>query len=199
MHETSRETKRHDRSYSLRHTPGGCPDRGQTLAGHTRFAQRAMLQPSLEEQRVSNPLVQGLHPSFTVRVSRRGARMPIVLRGLSMLVALAAIGSGCSGPAHDTGPLFGIGVIHPPPKPGDSIAHSQMCECKTCDPVNCCDGPDDDAPPAQCGDSYDFSASDSCGGLSVKSCSSRCTRQIWRVRSAQDCAEKRPASCCHAG
>ena len=165
----------------------------------TRFTQGTMLQQRLADQRVSNPVVQGLHPSFTVRVSRRSARMPIVLRGLSTLIALSAIGSACSGPAHDTAPLFGTGVFHPPPKPGDSIAHSQMCECKTCDPANCCDGPADDAPPATCGDSYDFSASDSCGGLSVKSCSSRCTRQIWRVRSAQDCAEKRPASCCHAG
>ena len=175
------------------------PQSGTAVRPITASTHRAMLQPSLKEQRVSNPVVQGLHPSFTVRLSPRGARLPIVLRGLYLLVTIAAIGSACSGPAHDTGPLFGTGVFHPPPKPGDSIVHTQMCECKTCDPANCCDGPDDDTPPAQCGDSYDFSAKDSCGGLSVRSCSSRCARQIWRVRSGQDCAEKRPESCCHAG
>jgi hypothetical protein len=198
MHETSRETKLYAGPTQCVKRLPVCPNRGQRWRV-TRFTQRAMPEPSLREQRVSNPVVRGLHPSFTLRVSRRGARMPIVLRGFATLVSLAAIGSACGGPAHDTGPLFGTGVFHPPPKPGDSIAHSQMCECKTCDPANCCDGPDDDAPPAQCGDSYDFSASDSCGGLSVKSCSSRCTRQIWRVRSGQDCAEKRPVGCCHAG
>jgi hypothetical protein len=122
--------------------------------------------------------------------------MPKVLRGL---LALAALANACGGPAHDTAPLFGTGVFHPPPKPGDSISHSQMCECKVCDPANCCDGPEDDAPAAQCGDSYDFSANAACGGLSIKSCASRCTREIWRVHVGQACAEKRPETCCNAG
>jgi hypothetical protein len=152
-------------------------------------------------QRVSNPVVKSLHLSFTLRASLV-PRVPKVLRGLvtfSALVAGGNLASSCSAAARNTGPMFGNGVFHPPPKPGDSINNSQMCECKVCDPANCCDGPEDDAPPAHCGDSYDFSANDSCGGLSVKSCASRCTREIWRVRGAQDCAEKRPASCCRAG
>ena len=117
-----------------------------------------------------------------------------------MLALLAALSTACGAPAHDTGPLFGTGVFHPPPKPGDSIAHSLMCECMTCDPAACCEGPDyEEAPQASCADSYDFTSQESCGGLSVKSCSSRCTRQIWRVPSGQACTDKRPASCCGGG
>jgi hypothetical protein len=68
-----------------------------------------------------------------------------------------------------------------------------------CDPANCCDGPDDDPAPTKCGDSYDFSANPECGGISVRSCTSRCTQQVWRVHAGASCAEKRPESCCPAG
>ena len=119
-------------------------------------------------------------------------------RALYWLAVISALLPGCSNPPVTNGPLFGTGVFHPPPKPGDSISHTQMCECKACDPGSCCDGPDDDAPPKSCGESYDFS-DPACGGLVIQSCSSRCTRQVWRVHSGENCASKRPSSCCTAG
>jgi hypothetical protein len=75
-----------------------------------------------------------------------------------VMVTSLALSAGCSGPPVRNGPLFGTGVFHPPPKPGDSISHTLMCECKACEPSSCCDGPEDDAPPESCGDSYDFSS-----------------------------------------
>jgi len=119
------------------------------------------------------------------------------LFGISL--TLSAILAGCSSrPGIDNGPLFGNGVFHPPPKPGASISQTRMCECKACEPSNCCDGPEDDAPPATCGSGDDFSSNDACG-LAVRSCTSRCTREVWRVNNAETCAAKRPVSCCHAG
>ncbi|HWZ92096.1 MAG TPA: hypothetical protein VNW92_24705 [Polyangiaceae bacterium] len=132
-------------------------------------------------------------PAHASRPRRRGRGALLVLFGW------ACCASACGAPRASNTPLFGTGVFHPPPKPGDSISHSQMCECKMCDPANCCDGPEDDAPASECGDSYDFSSNPSCGGLSVKSCASRCTRQVWRVRAGAACSEKRPQSCCAAG
>jgi len=116
--------------------------------------------------------------------------------GVSTWLALA---TSCSARPVTNGPVFGTGVFHPPPKPGDSISHTQMCECKACDPTACCDGPEDDPPAKDCGDSYDFSANPSCGGIAVRSCTSRCTRQIWRVHTGESCSAKRPPTCCKAG
>ena len=169
--------------------------RHQAGLGVSESQSRARLscRPSSEPLLVSNPGV-ALHPSFILRSCWRYA-----LRGLISAVVLIPVASACSPPAQDPRPLFGSGVLHPPPKPGDSISHSQMCECKTCNPAACCEGPDEDAPPTTCGDSYDFTSNPSCGGLAVKSCASRCTEQVWRVRSGQSCTDKRPASCCQAG
>jgi len=120
---------------------------------------------------------------------------------LGTFIGSVIICSGCmSRPRASEAPLFGSGVFHPPPKPGASISQTRMCECKACEPSGCCDGPDDDAPPtATCGDSYDFTRNEACGGISIRSCASRCTRQVWRVHSSDSCASKRPASCCQAG
>ncbi|HEY4107297.1 MAG TPA: hypothetical protein VGM44_25540 [Polyangiaceae bacterium] len=119
---------------------------------------------------------------------------------VAWLGACALWVSACGAPPPQNAPLFGTGVFHPPPKPGDSIRNTRMCDCKVCDPANCCAGPDDDAPPPECkSDSYDFTQNANCGGLAVTSCQSRCTRQIWRVRADEDCAGKRPLSCCDPG
>ncbi|HYQ41488.1 MAG TPA: hypothetical protein VER11_05965 [Polyangiaceae bacterium] len=125
--------------------------------------------------------------------------MPIVLRrALVPALTLAVILGGCgSGGPHAEGPLFGTGVLHPPPKPGASINQTKMCECKACAPSNCCDGPDDDAPAATCGSSYDFS--DPQCGISITSCASRCAREVWRVKNEEECGNRRPTSCCQAG
>jgi hypothetical protein len=165
-----------------------------------------MLRPSFEKQRVSDFRMQCSVNvfAFAWHVTRRESPRNH-WRGARLLIALNALVnvSACSnGPVHEAPPIFGTAEIHPPPKPGDSISHTQMCECKVCDPASCCEGPDDDAPPntrATCGDSYDFSANPDCGGLAVKSCTSRCTREIWRVRVGRDCSEKRPDTCCTAG
>jgi hypothetical protein len=112
---------------------------------------------------------------------------------------LVAIFAGCGNtPNIDERPLFGTGVFHPPPKPGTSINQTRMCECKACEPSNCCDGPDDDTPPASCRESYNFSDNEGCG-ISIRSCASRCARQVWRVSNSEACTAKRPASCCQAG
>ena len=114
------------------------------------------------------------------------------------LISAVILASCGSATRADERPLFGTGVFHPPPKPGASISQTRMCECQACEPSNCCDGPDEDAPPKTCADSYDFS-NPGCGGLSVQSCASRCAREVWRVRSGEACAAKRSASCCQAG
>jgi hypothetical protein len=139
------------------------------------------VEPSRRDQLVSDSGQKMLPPSF----------------GISLFFSL--ILAACSaGPNVDERPLFGTGVFHPPPKPGASISQTRMCECKACEPSNCCDGPEEDAPPATCQDSYDFGSNEACG-ISVRSCTSRCTRQVWRVNSAEACETRRPASCCQAG
>lgn len=196
MPEAAHETKRSAAVPSLQNRPADASigdNREREHVVMSRPSPERSFSPSMQVQQVSN-LGVALHPSFTLHAFWRRA-----LRGVIAAIVLIPVASACSGPARESGPLFGSGVFHPPPKPGDSISHSQMCACKTCNPSACCDGPEDDAPPTSCGDSYDFSSNPSCGGLAVKSCSSRCTQQVWRVQSGRDCAEKRPSSCCQAG
>jgi len=123
--------------------------------------------------------------------------LPLLWRLLGVLLTLAMILAGCGTPKASGSPLFGTGVFHPPPKPGASISQTRMCECKACEPSNCCDGPDDDTPPATCRESYDFS-NPACG-ISIRSCASRCAREVWRVNNGEACDAKRPVSCCDAG
>ena len=47
---------------------------------------------------------------------------------------------------------------------------------------------------AECKDDYDFAPE--CG-LTISSCSARCTRHVWRVKLAEDCAATTPLICCH--
>jgi hypothetical protein len=131
-------------------------------------------------------------------VSDPAHRMLILLRRLlAASLTFAFILAGCGSRPGVDGPLFGTGVFHPPPKPGASISQTRMCECTACAPSDCCEGPEDDAPPATCRDSYDFS--DPACGVSIRSCASRCAREVWRVKNGEECAAKRPASCCRAG
>lgn len=118
------------------------------------------------------------------------------LLGVSLTVVIILVGcAGTPGVSVSGGPLFGTGVFHPPPKPGASISQTRMCECRACEPSNCCDDPDDDAPPATCGQDDDFSAC----AISIRSCASRCAREVWRVNNSETCGAKRPFSCCGAG
>jgi hypothetical protein len=123
------------------------------------------------------------------RIFRRWLTIPLVSS-----VTFCACGSR----PRAEGPLFGTGVLHPPPKPGTSISQTRMCECKACEPSSCCEGPDEAPPPVKCGESYDFSSNEACG-ISVRSCASRCARQVWRVKSTESCSARQPSSCCEAG
>jgi hypothetical protein len=84
----------------------------------------------------------------------------------------------------------------PPPRPGSSITHSQMCACTACPVARCCRGETNEPESATCRDSYDFSGS--CG-MAVQSCTGRCYQKVWRVRLDQACEQKRPAECCAGG
>jgi len=103
--------------------------------------------------------------------------MPTSVRHLLVIsLTLTGISSGCgSGSRAHDGPLFGTGVFHPPPKPGASISQTRMCDCQACAPRACCDGPEDDAPNASCGQNHDFTGYEDCT-ISIRSCASRCIR-----------------------
>lgn len=116
---------------------------------------------------------------------------------LGVALTLVVTVAGCGSRPGVDGPLFGTGVLHPPPKPGASISQTRMCECTACEPSNCCEGPEDEGTAATCGQGYDFS--DPACGISIRSCASRCAREVWRVKNGEDCAVRRPASCCGAG
>src|SRR6478609_766305 len=110
----------------------------------------------------------------------------------------AVILPSCGTRPPSEGPLFGTGVFHPPPKPGASISQTRMCECMACEPSSCCDGPDDDETPPTCSSSTDSGEEQLCAD-SIRSCTSRCAREVWRVKDSEECASKRPTGCCHAG
>lgn len=196
MPEAARETKLLA-AYAVQHPQENpTPQRGRKRARIARDADRA--HPSgcacSQASRLDRCRISGVLDKRTNSASRRAWPSALSLLGASIAMATA-----CSTAPVSSGPLFGTGVLHPPPKPGDSISHTRMCECKACNPDACCDGPEDDAPAQSCGDSYDFSNNPGCGGLAVRSCASRCTRQVWRVHSGESCSAKRPLGCCQAG
>jgi hypothetical protein len=122
---------------------------------------------------------------------------PIPARPQRISLIFVLILAGCGSRPSADAPLFGTGMFHPPPKPGASISQTRMCECIACEPSSCCEGPEDDEPPPSCNtSSYVF---DSRCEPSIRSCTSRCAREVWRVKSGEGCATRRPASCCRAG
>ncbi len=131
-------------------------------------------------------------------ISQRSVAGAVSHEAMRLALALALVLLGCSSGVTQAGgtPELGGGRrwLHPPPKPGSSIAASRMCSCRSCDPVGCCQGPDDDpADKATC-DSYDFT-SKGCG-MAVQSCASRCFQHVWRVKVEQGCDANRPSECC---
>lgn len=122
---------------------------------------------------------------------------PLPRLGALLLVTHAL--AGCE-PARPPEPEFGTSprTLKAPPKPGSSITHTKLCECQTCEPRACCEGDlgEESAQDATCTDSYDFTK-EGCG-LSVSSCTSRCTRHVWRVRLTEDCEATTPPLCCSA-
>ena len=87
------------------------------------------------------------------------------------------------------------GPRHPPPKPGESITHTQMCSCVRCEPDSCCHELEQDRPEdnAECANGYDFSKCE----MAVSSCDSRCYQHRWRTRVEVGCESSRPDVCCH--
>jgi hypothetical protein len=114
---------------------------------------------------------------------------------VAVLFALGLV--ACSSGATQAGgqPRLGGGRrwLPVPPKPGASITDTRLCSCRSCLPASCCEGPDDSPSNGSACDSYDFS---SCG-MSVQSCTSRCFRHVWRVKSSESCSARRPDECCY--
>jgi hypothetical protein len=90
----------------------------------------------------------------------------------------------------------------PPPKPGSSITHTQMCSCRRCEPRYCCTGAND-RETGNCSqedarvdaDGYDFTKSEECG-MAVGSCVGRCAQHVWRIKLTEACEATRPDVCC---
>ena len=122
-------------------------------------------------------------------MSYRRMRRPIA--ALFAIVSMTACGSGL--PEESAG----FSRPKPPPQPGSSITHTQMCSCKACPEGGCCFDarrPETKAPEG-CGSSYDFSANEACS-LKVETCTSRCYERAWRIPLGQSCADSQPADCC---
>src|SRR5262245_8625119 len=101
------------------------------------------------------------------------ARLFVALTSLCLVVAAL---SSCE-PPRPTQTGFGTGTHRGPPKPGSSITHTKMCECRSCEERSCCEGDlgNRDANEKTCED-YDFTK-EGCG-LSVKSCTGRCSKHV---------------------
>ena len=91
----------------------------------------------------------------------------------------------------------------PPPRPGSSISHTRMCECRACHPRACCGGADETQ--AECNldavtadaETMNFDVDEACG-IEVQSCTQRCTIEVWRVGANESCETRRPEECCMA-
>lgn len=82
-----------------------------------------------------------------------------------------------------------------PRKPGESLTHTKLCRCKSCDPPDCCRELEKDRPEMKdCADGYDFSKCE----LEVRSCDANCYEHSWRIRTERSCEETRPDRCCPA-
>lgn len=132
-------------------------------------------------------------PAPKPAASREWRRRPASL--IAICTALFAASSCAeSGRSPDRAPTHGF--VKAPPKPGSSISHTRMCECHACSPRDCCDGTDEtQVTDESCHTDYDFTKQDACG-IKVRSCTTRCSREIWRVKLNEDCEVRRPASCC---
>jgi hypothetical protein len=102
----------------------------------------------------------------------------------------------CAGGAPSASPPAWHGDFHPPGKPGGSIMNTQQCECRACDPSNCCGAEHTEnagTPPPECSSSYTFS--EKCG-MTVNTCTPRCYSKVWRISKQESCETSRPLVCC---
>lgn len=120
------------------------------------------------------------------------------------MAALGLLLSACASSASSSSAPIDWGRP-PPSRPGSSITHTQLCACTACSERACCRGPDEtqaecdaaSAPETLEGEDpvVDFSGAEDCG-VEVRSCSTSCTRKVWRVPSTEGCEHGRPADCC---
>lgn len=112
-------------------------------------------------------------------------------RVLAFSFALALLGACGPGLPEGQGPRR-----KPPPKPGSSISHTQMCSCTSCGVAECCRG--DANQDQEQGCRADEATGEMVCGFAVKSCVGRCTPHVWRMPISADCAAERPKECCPA-
>jgi hypothetical protein len=115
-----------------------------------------------------------------------------VLRPYLILLLVIA----CGGQPSSHAPQPWTGFFHPPAKPGGSITNTKQCECRACDPSNCCSAEKTESTAAaspECNKSYEFS--EQCG-ITVQTCTPRCYSHVWRVSKQASCSESRPLACC---
>lgn len=122
-----------------------------------------------------------------------------VPRSIWALVALLlGAGAGCAADAPPTGPESWKGFFHPAALPGQSINNTKQCECRACDPSNCCGAEKTEnsgVTPPECNSPSNYEFSDQCG-ITVQTCTPRCYSQVWRVSKLESCSAARPLVCC---
>lgn len=79
----------------------------------------------------------------------------------------------------------------PPPKPGSSISHTQMCRCIACLDPACCTREAEGEQTESC---REVDGQIQCG-LKMKSCG-RCQEVVWRISLSESCAASQPKDCC---
>jgi hypothetical protein len=125
-------------------------------------------------------------------VEGRGYHGQVLRPSVILLILATACGSQPSSQA----PQPWTGFFHPPAKPGGSITNTKQCECRACDPSNCCSAEKTESTAAaspECNKSYEFS--EQCG-ITVQTCTPRCYSHVWRVSKQASCSEPRPLACC---
>lgn len=116
-------------------------------------------------------------------------------RALALVTVLGtwlALAAGCA--THDL-PMSTASSSGraPPPKPGSSITHTQLCRCVACeDPACCTREAEGERETEQCRANEEGQIE--CG-LAMKSCG-RCQELAFRVSLSTTCEAKRPADCC---
>lgn len=150
-----------------------------------------MTEPARAGRRIgpSSARAAGIIPRVLVPV--------LASRCLRLFAALSPLLlPACASGAPGSSPPAWTGDFHPPGKPGGSITNTKQCECRACDPADCCGAERTESSgqaPAECNGSYTFS--EKCG-ITVNTCTPRCYSQVWRVGIKESCDVSRPLVCC---
>lgn len=113
-------------------------------------------------------------------------------------VVVIPVTFGCANDVPTPPPQPWTGFFHPPPRPGTSITHTKQCECRACDPANCCGADQTEQsgpPPSECTQEGNYIFPETCG-ITVQSCTPRCYSKVWRVAARESCSDSRPLVCC---